>query len=66
MTIVSSMTSVFSEVFTWLQTALNTVLSIFYADNDLTVLGVLLVVSLAISIFFLICGYISNLMHFRG
>lgn len=59
-------TSVFSEIITWIVDAMSDVLSIFYADNALTFLGVLAVAGLAISVFFLIMGVIQNFLHFRG
>lgn len=64
--VVTSMTTVFTEVFEWLQTALTSVLSVFYAEGQLTVLGVLAVIGLAIAIFMLIMNVISNFFHLRG
>ena len=67
MSIVSAMTEVFTEVFTWLQSAISTVLNVFYnTESGLTVLGVLAIVALAISIFFLLVGLIQNFLHLRG
>lgn len=69
MEIIASMTEVFSEVFTWLQSAITSVMAVFYtpgADGGLTVLGVLAIVALAISIFFLLIGLIQNFLHLRG
>lgn len=59
-------TSVFSEVITWIVSALESVLAVFYADGALTFLGLLGVAGLAISVFFLIMGVIQNFLHFRG
>lgn len=59
-------TTVFSEIITWIVDAMSDVLAIFYADNSLTFLGVLAVAGLAISVFFLIMGVIQNFLHFRG
>lgn len=59
-------TSVFSEVITWIVSALDSVLAVFYADGALTFLGMLAVAGLAISVFFLIMGVIQNFLHFRG
>ncbi len=67
MEIVAAMTDVFEAVFTWLQSAITSVLSVFYsAESGLTVLGVLAIVALAISIFFLLVGLIQNFLHLRG
>lgn len=67
MEIITSMTTVFTEVFAWLQSALTTVLGLFYnATDGLTIFGVLAIIGLAISIFLLIVNIISNFFHFRG
>lgn len=67
MSIVTSMTEVFTSVFNWIVTALESVLTVFYtAESGLTVLGVLAIVALAISLFFLVVGVISNFFHLRG
>lgn len=59
-------TAVFSEIITWIVSALESVLAVFYADGALTFLGMLGVAGLAISVFFLIMGVIQNFLHFRG
>ena len=65
--VITSMTGVFDAVFTWLSTALSSVIDIFYvAETGFTFLGVLALIALAISIFFLIIGVISNFLHLRG
>lgn len=64
--IVGHLGTVFSSVMSWISSALNTTLSIFYDTNGLTVLGTLAVVGLAMSIFFLLVGVVSNFFHLRG
>lgn len=64
--IITAMTAVFDSVFTWIGTALGSVLSIFWADGALTFLGTLSLVALSISIFFLLIGIIQNFLHLRG
>ena len=59
-------TAVFSEIITWIVSALESVLAVFYVDGALTFLGLLGVAGLAISVFFLIMGVIQNFLHFRG
>lgn len=65
-------TTVFSEIITWIVDAMSDVLAIFYTSGgtsgsgSLTFLGVLAVAGLAISVFFLIMGVIQNFLHFRG
>ena len=66
------MTAVFTAVFTWLEGAIQSVLSVFWdatansGAGELTILGVLALVALAISIFFLLMGLIQNFLHLRG
>lgn len=66
-TILSAMTQVFTAVFAWLMEAIPSVVGIFYvAETGLTLLGVLAIVALAISLFFLVMGLIQNFLHLRG
>lgn len=64
--VISALTAVFDSVFSWISTALTTIIGVFYADGALTFLGVLALVGLAISIFFLLVSVISNFLHLRG
>lgn len=65
--IISGMTAVFTAIFEWIQGALMSVLQVFYvAETGFTFLGVLALVALGISIFFLLVGVISNFLHLRG
>lgn len=70
--IITAMTTVFDAVFTWLKTAITSCISVFYtagsgdSAGQLTFLGVLALVALAISIFFLLVGLIQNFLHLRG
>lgn len=65
--VITAITSVFTAVMDWLMTAITTVIGVFYvADTGLTFLGVLAVIALAISIFFLLVGLITNFLQLRG
>lgn len=65
--IISSITGVFGEIFTWIASVIPDVVAIFWAtEGGLTFLGVLTLVALAISIFFLLMGLIQNFLHLRG
>lgn len=75
MDVVTSITSVFSAIGEWLSGFIPTLISLFYeapttgenaSAGGLTFLGVLAVIGLAISIFFLIMGLIQNFLHLRG
>lgn len=62
----SAITQVWTEVMTWITSSLASVQSVFYADNALTFLGVLAVISVAIGIAFLIIGVIQNFLKLRS
>ena len=70
--IISAMTAVFDAVFTWVKSAITSVIEVFYTTGSgdtggqLTFLGVLALIALAISIFFLLVGLIQNFLHLRG
>ena len=65
--IISAITGVFDAISTWMQGAISAVIPVFYDSTEgLTFLGVLAVMSLAISLVFLLIGVIQNFLHFRG
>lgn len=64
--VITAMTAVFSAIFEWILGAITTVLAIFWTGEQLTFLGVLALVALGISIFFLLVGLIQNFLHLRG
>lgn len=65
--IISSVTTVFSDIASWFVEFIPTIIGLFYVDGTgLTFLGVLAVMSLAISIFFLVMGLIQNFLNFRS
>ena len=70
--IITAMTTVFDAVFTWVKSAITSCIEVFYtagtgdSAGQLTFLGVLALIALAISIFFLLVGLIQNFLHLRG
>lgn len=70
--IITAMTTVFSAVFEWIMGAITAVIPVFWTagsggtGGELTFLGVLAIIALAISIFFLLVGLIQNFLHLRG
>lgn len=65
--VLDAILDVFDAVSTWIQSAVTSVMPMFYAsDTGLTFLGVLAVAGLAFSVVFLIIGIIQNFLHFRG
>lgn len=65
-TVITAMTAVFTAIFEWIIGAISTVVTVFYADGALTFLGVLALIALGISIFFLLVGLIQNFLHLRS
>lgn len=63
---IGTITTVWTEVMTWITTSLASVQAVFYNENALTFLGVLAVISVAIGIAFLLIGVIQNFLHLRG
>lgn len=59
--------AVFTQVITWITTAVNGLIPMFYSEeNGLTFIGVLAVAGLAFAVVFLIIGLIQNFLHFRS
>ena len=63
---IGAITETWTAVMTWITTALASVQTVFYAENQLTFLGVLAVISVAIGIAFLIIGVVQNFLKLRG
>lgn len=57
---------VFTSVVTFIPTMFTTLTPIFYADNSLTILGVLIVAALAIGIILLLINKLCDYLKFRG
>lgn len=66
MTIITKITAVFTAIGEWITTAIGDIMPLFYANDELTLLGVLAVCGLAVSIFFLLMGVIQRFLHFGG
>lgn len=67
MNIITAITNVFTEIGTWLVSAVGDLVPMFWvAETGLTLLGTLAVVALGISIIFLLIGLIQNFLHFKG
>lgn len=67
MNIVTEMTEVFTSIMGWIITAIQSVIGVFWdAEAGLTFLGILAIVALGISIFFLLMGIIQSFLHLRS
>lgn len=67
-TVWDAILSVFNSVADWFRTAVVSMIPIFYdtTNNNLTVIGTLAVVSLGISITFLLVHFICQFFRFSG
>ena len=63
---IGTITSVWTEVMTWVTTSLGSVQTLFYDEGALTFLGTLAVIGVSIGIAFLIIGVILNFLKLRG
>lgn len=63
---IGTITSVWTEVMTWVTTSLGSVQTVFYDEGALTFLGTLAVIGVSIGIAFLIIGVIQNFLKLRG
>lgn len=68
MPVVTAITGVFTAIAKWITTTIPSITEVFFSaeSGELTFLGVLAVVALGISIFFLLMGLVQNFLHFRG
>lgn len=63
---ISAITEVWTQIMTWITTSLASVQTVFYVDNNLTFMGVLAVISVAIGVAFLIIGVVQNFLRLRS
>lgn len=63
---VSAITSVWTSIMSWITESLASVQTVFYSGTELTFLGILAVISVAIGVAFLMIGVIQNFLHLRG
>lgn len=63
---IGAITEVWTSIMTWITTSLSSVQVLFYAEDKLTFLGTLAVVSVGIGVVFLLVGVIQNFLKLRG
>ena len=63
---IGQITQVWSDVMTWITGSLESVQVVFYDEGQLTFLGTLAVIGVAIGIGFLIIGVVQNFLKLRG
>lgn len=66
MGVLADILEVFSSIATWIASAVESLIPMFWTTEGLTFLGVLAVAGLSISVIFLMIGVIQNFLHFRG
>lgn len=59
-------TSAFTGVMDWITSGLNSVQGVFYANNQLTMLGTLAVIGVAVGVAFLIIGVVQKFLKLRS
>lgn len=70
--IISAITTVWTAIFTWIISSIQSLIPIFWTEGSgdtagkLTFLGVLAIIALGVGLFFLIMGVIQNFLHLRG
>lgn len=63
---IEAITGVWTDIMEWVTTSLSSVQTVFYAENQLTFLGVLAVITVAIGIVFLLIGVVQRFLKLRG
>lgn len=63
---VGEITTVWTEIMTWVTTALTNAQTVFYADNKLTFIGTLSVITVSVSISLLAINVIKDFLHLKG
>ncbi len=72
MSLVTAITGVFEAIGSWIITFLNSLIPLFWTEGtgdkagSLTFFGVLAVIGLAISVFFLLMRVVENFIHLRS
>lgn len=72
MALITAVTNVFQEIGSWIISFLNTMIPLFWTEGSgettgqLTFYGVLAVIGLAISVFFLLMRVVENFIHLRS
>lgn len=66
MGVLDAVLAVFSGIATWFTEAVPSMIPMFWADNNLTFLGVLSVASLGVAIILMIVRVVINFLQFRG
>lgn len=67
MSVIESITGVFTSMFNWLISAFSQIIPIFWnAESGLTFYGTLMVIALSISLFFLVLGIFQRWLHLRS
>ena len=64
--IISSITSIFSTIASWLVSVLLIVVSLFWTSSGLSFFGILALVALGIALFFLLIRVVQNFLRFRS
>jgi len=61
-----SMFDIWSAIFDWVILGISSVVALFFVNNELTILGILAIVGIGISLFFLIVYFIVRFIKLKG
>lgn len=64
--IMTSIVAIWTEMVTWLTTTIGSIGAVFYADGNLTLIGTLAVVALALGVAFKLFHVVKNFVTLRG
>lgn len=64
--IIDSVFDIWSDIFDWVVLGISSVVALFYINNELTILGILAIVGIGISLFFLIVYFIVRFIKLKG
>lgn len=64
--IISSVMEIFTAILNWFTTSMTAVSNLFYADGNLTLVGVMALLGLGIGVFTVVVGIIRSLIKARG
>lgn len=63
MDILTAIMNVFTAILAWFGDAFSTVTELFYAENSLTFVGVVSLITLGVALFTLVAGWIRGLIR---
>ena len=63
---IGQITTVWTDIMEWVVTSIGSVQDVFYTNGNLTFMGTLAVITVAIGVAFLCIGVVQNFLKLRG